>query len=241
MKRTDFIKSSIIIGGAAILPTNSPFAASVEENGMDKLVDENGNFIHLPLPYTHTFLEPYMDEETLHLHYTFHHGGAVKGANTDLQNIKKALDSNNLETVDYWTKKLAFHFSSHILHSIFWTNLTNKKSEPSGELLKCIEQSFLGFDKLKSQLASVSKSVDGNGWGILAYQPYSKSLTVLQCENHEKLTQWGAIPLLVIDVWEHAYYLKYKNKRADFVDTLFNIINWDNVAQRLDSAMKLTK
>ena len=83
--------------------------------------------------------------------------------------------------------------------------------------------------------------MDGNGWGILAYQPYSKSLTILQCENREKLTKWGAIPLLVIDAWENAYNLKYKNKRADFVDTLFNIINWDNVAQRLDSAMKLTK
>ena len=90
-------------------------------------------------------------------------------------------------------------------------------------------------------IAATSKNVDGNGWGILAYQPYSDSLTVLQCENHEKLTQWGAIPLLVIDVWEHAYYLKYKNKRTDFVDALFNIINWDNVALRLDEAVKLTK
>jgi Fe-Mn family superoxide dismutase len=82
--------------------------------------------------------------------------------------------------------------------------------------------------------------VDGNGWGILAYQQYTNGLIVLQCENHEKLTQWGCIPLLVIDVWEHSYYLKYKNKRADFVDAIFNIINWDNVAQRLNSALKLS-
>ena len=207
---------------------------------MDKLVDENGNFIQQKLPYAENYLEPYMDAETLHLHYTFHHGGAVKGANSDMKKIKEALDTN-LETVDFWTKKLSFHFSSHILHSIFWTNLNNKQTSPSGEFLRRIEKNFGSYDRLKTYIAATSKNVDGNGWGILGYQPYSDSLMVLQCENHEKLTQWGVIPILVIDVWEHAYYLKYKNKRADFVDALFNIINWDNVAQRLDLALKLTK
>jgi superoxide dismutase, Fe-Mn family len=88
-------------------------------------------------------------------------------------------------------------------------------------------------------ISSISKNVHGNGWGILAYQPMADQLMVLQCENHEKLTQWGGINLLVIDVWEHAYYLKYKNKRNDFVEALFNIINWDNVALRLDNALRL--
>jgi Fe-Mn family superoxide dismutase len=94
---------------------------------------------------------------------------------------------------------------------------------------------------LKVLIAATSKNVDGNGWGILAYQPYSDSLVVLQCKNHEKLSQWAAITILVIDVWEHAYYLKYKNKRTDFVDALFNIINWDNAAQRLNDVEKLMK
>jgi Fe-Mn family superoxide dismutase len=180
-----------------------------------------------------------MDAETLHLHHQFHHGGAVKGANKDIQMIRKAIDENNLETVDFWTKKLSYHFGSHLLHTIFWTNLTNKKSDPKGELLQLIEKSFGSFDKFKGYIAESAKNIDGNGWGILAYQPYSRSLTIMQCENHEKLQQWGAIPILVIDVWEHAYYLKYKNKRQDFVDTLFNIINWDNVAERLNKAKKI--
>jgi superoxide dismutase, Fe-Mn family len=158
-----------------------------------------------------------------------------------MQMIKKALDDGNMETVDYWTKKLSYHFSSHVLHSIFWTNLTSKKLNPSSDLLKRIEKDFGSYDKLKNYLAAISKNVDGNGWGILGYQPYSDKLTILQCENHEKLTQWGVIPLLVIDVWEHAYYLKYKNKRADFVDTMLQIINWDNVADRLNNSLKLTK
>ena len=237
MDRKEFLKTTTILGAASLLP-NSAFSANLTENGIDKIVDENGNFIQSPLPYNQNFLEPSMDEETVGLHYTFHHGGAVKGANKDLQMIKKSMDENNLETVDFWTKKLSYHLSSHILHSIFWTNLTNKKTDPKGDLLKQIEKDYGSYDKLKTYLVKTSKEVDGAGWGILGYHPYTKKLTVMQCENHEKLTQWGVVPLMVIDVWEHAYYLKYKNKRGDFVDALFNILNWDNVAQRFDIAIK---
>jgi superoxide dismutase, Fe-Mn family len=241
MDRKDFLKTGLILGGATLIPRDQAFSQNLIENTIDKLVDKEGNFIHNPLPYSNNHLEPYMDEETLHLHYTFHHGGAVKGANKDLEVINKAMHDNNLKTIDFWTKKLAYHLSSHILHSIFWTNLSNKKTDPKGILLKRIEKDFGSYDKLKLYLAKTSKDVDGNGWGILGYQPYTDRLTILQCENHEKLTQWGVIPLLVIDVWEHSYYLKYKNKRADFVDNLFNIINWDNASLRLDNALKLTQ
>ena len=246
MNRKDFMKTSVILSGASLLPSNNAFSQSLQQSGLDRLTDKEGNFALQPLPYSETFLEPSMDQETLHLHYTFHHGDAVKAANKDLQMIKKAVDENlpagqagSLETVDYWTKKLSFHLSSHILHTIFWTNLTNKKSDPSGALLKQIEKDFGSYDKLKLLIAKTSKGVDGNGWGILGYQPYTQKLTVLQCENHEKLTQWGVIPILVIDVWEHSYYLKYRNRRAEFVDNLFPIINWDNAAERFNLAIKL--
>jgi Fe-Mn family superoxide dismutase len=240
MDRKSFLKGSILTTGSILLAgADGVYAQHIEENGIDKLTDDKGNFIHQPLPYNEGFLEPYMDAETLQLHHKFHHGGAVTGANKDLQMIKKALEDGTMETVDFWTKKLSFHFSSHILHTIFWTNLTNKKNEPKGDLLKRIDKSFGSVDKLKKYIAATAKNVDGNGWGIMAYQPYSDSLTILQCENHEKLTQWGSIPLLVIDVWEHAYYLKYKNKRGDFVEALFNIINWDNVGDRLNTALKI--
>lgn len=239
MNRKQFLSASAILSASSILPNQSVLAQNYQTNGLDKLTDTAGNFLHLPLPYNKNFLEPYMDEETVYLHHTFHHGGAVKGANKDLQMIRKALDENNLETVDYWTKKLSYHFSSHVLHTIFWTNLTNKKSEPTGDLLKRIEKDFGSYEKLKTYIAKTSKDVDGNGWGILGYQPYTDKLSIMQCENHEKLTQWGVIPLLVIDVWEHSYYLKYKNKRNDFVDAMMNIINWDNVAERLSVASKL--
>lgn len=239
MNRNTFLKGTAILGATSLFPVENAFSQSLRENGMDRLTGKDGNFAQQPLPYNESFLDPLMDQETLHLHYTFHHGDAVKAANNDLAMIRKAIDGNTLDTVDYWTKKLSFHLSSHILHTIFWTNLTNKKSNPSGDLLKQIETDFGTFDKLKLLMARTSKGVDGNGWGILGYQPYTQKLTVLQCENHEKLTQWGVIPLLVIDVWEHSYYLKYRNRRADFVDNLFSIINWDNVADRFVAALKL--
>ena len=239
MNRKDFIKNSAILGGASILPANNVFTNSLQESKMDTLVDKDGNFALQPLPYNENFLEPNMDQETVHLHYTFHHGDAAKAANKDLQMIRKAIDENNVETVDYWTKKLSYHLSSHILHTIFWTNLTNKKTDPKNELLKQIEKDFGSYDKLKLLIAKTSKGVDGNGWGILGYHPSTQKLTVLQCENHEKLTQWGVIPVLVIDVWEHSYYLKYRNRRAEFVDNLFNVINWDNVAERYAIASRI--
>jgi len=245
MNRIEFLKSATIMGGASLLPSNNVFSQNLQQTGMDKLTDKDGNFALQSLPYNENFLEPNMDQETVHLHYTFHHGDAVKAANKDLQMVKKAMDENlpagqagNLETVDYWTKKLSYHLSSHILHTIFWTNLSNKKTDPTGTLLKQIEKDFGTYDRFKSLIAKTSKDVDGNGWGILGYHPSTDKLSVLQCENHEKLTQWGLIPLLVIDVWEHSYYLKYRNRRAEFVDNLFPIINWDNVAERFNLAAK---
>jgi superoxide dismutase, Fe-Mn family len=119
MKRNEFLKTSTILGSASLLPANNVFSQSLKETGMDKLTDTNGNFALQPLPYAETFLEPSMDQETVHLHYTFHHGDAVKAANKDLEMVKKSIDENDLDTVDYWTKKLSFHLSSHILHTIF--------------------------------------------------------------------------------------------------------------------------
>ncbi len=158
MDRKSFLKGSLLTTGSIILAgANGVYAQNIEENGIDKLTDAKGNFVHQSLPYGETFLEPYMDAETLELHHKFHHGGAVAGANKDLQMIRKAVEDNNMETVDYWTKKLSYHFSSHILHTIFWTNLTNKKNEPKGELLKRIEQSFGSVDKLKNTLQQLPK------------------------------------------------------------------------------------
>ncbi|TAL69333.1 MAG: twin-arginine translocation signal domain-containing protein [Bacteroidetes bacterium] len=239
--RRDFIKTAAAstLAVTAMASTPGLLAEPLIINGFDKLQNDKGEFVLGPLPYTTDALEPYMDAETLNLHHTFHHGGAVKGLNNDMKKISEALEKNDLETVDYWVKKSAYHGSSHILHTIFWTNLKKGGGgQPKGELLKLIEKQYQSFDKFKGLISTVCNNVDGSGWGVVAYNPFTKQLNVIQCENHEKLIQWGAIPLLIIDVWEHAYYLKYKNRRPEFVSALFNIIDWDNVAMRLNYAMK---
>ena len=142
MDRKKFLKTSAILAGTTILPSNSIFANNINNNGIEKITDDKGNFIQQPLPYKIDYLEPFMDSETLDLHHSFHHGGAVRGANKDLEMIKQSTKANNFNMVDHWTKKLSFHLSSHILHSIFWTNLTKKRSNPSGALLKKIESNF---------------------------------------------------------------------------------------------------
>jgi superoxide dismutase, Fe-Mn family len=241
MDRNQFLKNSLALTGttALALTDQVAFANNLIHNPFDKLADADGLFVHSPLPYAETALEPWMDAETLHLHHTFHHGNAVKAANDYLKKIRAATDTGTFDYTDYWTKKMSLQSSSHILHSIFWTNLTAKKSEPTGALRTQIEKQYKSYDAFKGLMSHLGKTVDGNGWGILGFQPFTAQLVLLQVENHEKLTQWGVVPLLVVDVWEHAYYLKFRNRRNEFVDNLFTIINWDNVADRYDKALKM--
>jgi Fe-Mn family superoxide dismutase len=241
MNRTDFLRKTSVATGVGLLTGHDAFSAALLEGGLDKLTDASGKFVLGPLPYADTFLEPFMPAEILKLHYTAHHGGAVNTANKATELLNKAFETGQTDGIDYWTKKLSLHLSSHVLHTIFWTNLTNRKTEPTGELLRRIGRDFGTLDKMKARFNHHAKAVDGNGWGLLGYHPASDRLLVLEVENHEKLTVWGIVPLLVVDVWEHAYYLKYKNKRADFVDEVFNYLNWENAAQRLDVALRLVK
>lgn len=241
MERKDFLRAGALFTGAALITRDVHAAADIQGMGLDKLVDADGNFVQAPLPYAESALEPFMDAETLHLHHAFHHGGAVKGANNDQAKLKAAMDANDQAQLTYWSRKLSYHLSSHVLHSIFWTNLAAKKSSPQGELLKRIEKDFGTLDRLWAALASMSKDIDGNGWGVLGYHPYTDKLLLMPVENHERITHWGALPLLVIDVWEHAYYLKFKNKRPDFVDNLQQLVDWDNVAARLVAVVKATR
>lgn len=236
--RRAFLQSSAAIVGGIALANN---IAQAKDNikatpYQDKLSDEQGKYVLLPLPYAYDALEPVIDARTVELHYNFHHKPAVTAANKAEDGLALARESGDFALVKHYEKELALGLSSHILHTIYWTNLSAKGGSPSGLLLKAIERSFKSFDKFKAQMVAATTSVEGAGWGILGYLPASGKLMVLQCENHQKLTAWGVIPILVLDVWEHAYYLKYQNRRAEYVNGLFSIINWDNVAARFDAA-----
>ena len=139
--------------------------------------------------------------------------------------------------VKHLSRELAFHGSGHFLHSILWENMgPNGGGQPSGDLADAINASFGSFDAFTAQFLAATNTVEGSGWGILTYQPQSGSLVILQSEKHQNLTQWGVTPLLVLDVWEHAYYLKYQNRRPEYTKALLNVINWDNVAKRYTNA-----
>ncbi len=162
----------------------------------------------------------------------------MKGLNNAETKLKEARQANDFGLIKHWERELAFHGSGHILHTIFWENLSpDGGGKPDGKLAKAIDAEFGSFDAFKAQMIAATKSVEGSGWGVFAYHVPFKKLVILQAEKHQNLTQWGAIPLLVIDVWEHAYYLKYQNRRAEFVTNVFNIINWKDVAGKFEEAL----
>lgn len=189
------------------------------------------------LPYDHAALEPHYSAEVLELHHDKHHAAYVKGANDTLQKLADARGSDNFESIVGLQKTLAFNLSGHILHSIFWTNLSpGGGDKPEGELADAIVENFGSFDGFKGQLTAATTTVQGSGWGVLAYDPMGARLFVEQVYDHQGNIGQSAAPLLVFDAWEHAFYLQYKNVKADFVKAFWNIANWPNVAERFAAA-----
>jgi superoxide dismutase, Fe-Mn family len=224
--------------GAGIMLAQARTAYAVEDSGyLDNLTDVEGKYAAAPLPFAYDALEPIIDARTVELHYTFHHKPAVAAANKAEEGLAKARESNDFALVKYYEKELAFQLSSHILHTVYWTSVSGKGGEPKGELRKAIDKNFGSFPKFKAQLIAATVAVEASGWGVVGYHPATGKLMILQCENHQKLTAWGIQPILILDVFEHAYYLKYQNRRNEYVNQLFSIINWDNAALRLESAL----
>lgn len=236
--RRDFLQSTVAIAGGLALASNLAQAKESNTQTPDKLTDATGKYVLLPLPYAYDALEPVIDARTVELHYNFHHKPAVTAANKAEDNLALARESGDFTLVKHYEKELALGLSSHILHTLYWGNLSAKAVSPKSDLLKAIKKNFGAYDKLKAHLAAATTSVEGAGWGILGYLPVSGKLMVLQCENHQKLTAWGVVPILVLDVWEHAYYLKYQNRRAEYVNSLLSIIDWDTVAARFEWAKR---
>jgi len=189
------------------------------------------------LPYAYDALEPFLNEETMHLHHDKHHAGYVKGLNEAEEKIKAAQQSGDFSAIRALCDALAFNYSGHLFHSLFWNNMSpNGGGEPQGELAAQIEQDFGSFATFKAQFLAATNSVQGSGWGVLAWQPLGSQLVILQAEKHQNLAQWGVTPLLVLDVWEHAYYLQYQNRRPEFTAGFFEVVNWDDVAARMAAA-----
>ncbi|KMK76145.1 superoxide dismutase [Alkalihalobacillus pseudalcaliphilus] len=190
-----------------------------------------------PLPYAYNALEPYISEDIMYLHHDKHHKSYVEGLNKAELEMQTARETGNYDLIKHWEREAAFNGAGHYLHSIFWEIMSpNGGGEPTGELLSEINRSFGSFDKMKEHFTHAADAVEGGGWAILVWSPRAKRLEILQAEKHQQLSQQDAIPLLVLDVWEHAYYLQYLNEKKDYVNEWWNIVNWPAVAMRYEKA-----
>jgi Fe-Mn family superoxide dismutase len=193
------------------------------------------------LPYDYAALEPHYSGEILELHHDKHHAAYVSGANTTLEKLADARDKGEFGAIVGLEKTMAFNVSGHVFHSIFWKNLSpDGGDKPTGDLASAIDEHFGSFDGFKSQLTQATTTIQGSGWGVLAWEPLGQRLLVEQVYDHQDNLSQGSVPLLVFDAWEHAFYLQYKNVKADFVTALWNIVNWPDVASRLTQAQSLS-
>ena len=185
------------------------------------------------LDYDFGALEPHISGRIMELHHDKHHAAYVKGANDTLDQLAEARDKGTFGGIVGLEKTFAFNLSGHVLHSIFWDNLSPDGGDrPDGELSAAIDDNFGSFDAFKAQLTSATTLVQGSGWGVLAWEPLGKKLVITQVYDHHGNVGIGSTPLLVFDAWEHAYYLDYQNRRPAYVEAVLDkLINWDFALQ----------
>lgn len=194
------------------------------------------------LTYDFGALEPHLSARIVELHHGKHHQSYVDGANATLDKLAAVRGADDYGSIVGLEKTLAFNVSGHVLHSIYWSNLSpNGGGEPTGDLLESIEKHFGGFEIFKTQMTQATATVQGSGWSALSWEPLAGRLLIEQIYDHHANTLQGATPLLVIDAWEHAYYLLYENRRPDYVKAIWNVINWADVARRFGHAVGMAK
>ncbi|HLQ24606.1 MAG TPA: superoxide dismutase [Acidiferrobacterales bacterium] len=185
------------------------------------------------LPYDYSALEPHISGENMQLHHDKHHRTYVNGANQALDELHEAQQKNDFAKIATLERALAFNVSGHILHSMFWQNLSaDGGDQPQGDLADQIERDFGSFPTFKNQLIRAASTIMGSGWAALAWDPVSSGLITIQIHDHQSETSQGSIPLLVLDAWEHAYYLQYRSEKTKFFEAVWNLWNWEDVTTR---------
>lgn len=193
-----------------------------------------------PLPYQYDALEPVISSATMHFHHDIHHKTYVDDLNKTELKLVEARDKKNYDNIKLLEDELAFNGSGHILHSIYWTilNPSRKANLPSDNFINIINTSFGSMNSFKEQFINAALKTEGSGWAVLSWIPAFNMLEILQTEKHQNIITYSAIPIFVIDVWEHAYYLDYQNRRADYLKAIWKIINWKQVERRFEEALE---
>lgn len=188
------------------------------------------------LDFDYGALEPHISGKIMELHHSKHHQAYVTGANNALEQMAAAREKNDFANIPKLQKDLAFNLGGHVNHSIFWKNLDPNGGEPSGELSAALTEFFGSREAFQSHFNASAVSIQGSGWSYLAWEPVAKRLVVGQLYDQQGNAPLGVTPLLMLDMWEHAFYLDYLNVKADYVKAFWNIVNWSDVNRRFDTA-----
>ncbi|SHX45954.1 superoxide dismutase [FE] SODA [Mycobacteroides abscessus subsp. abscessus] len=194
------------------------------------------------LGYDYAALESSISGRIMELHHDKHHQTYVNGANQALEQLAEARDKNDFGTINQLQKNLAFNLAGHVNHTIFWENLSPEGGDkPEGELAQAVEEFFGSFDGLRAQFTAAALGIQGSGWAILAWDSLGEKLIIEQLYDHQGNLAAATVPLLLLDMWEHAFYLDYQNVKADYVKAFWNIVDWADVAERFSRATSQTK
>ncbi len=189
------------------------------------------------LPYDYGALAPHISHEIMQLHHDKHHATYVAGANTALEQLEEARSTGNFGAINLLEKNLAFNLGGHVNHSVFWKNLSpDGGDKPDGELGQAIDEFFGSFDGFQKQFAANATGIQGSGWSILAWDALGQRLNILQLFDQQGNVPVGQIPVVQLDMWEHAFYLQYKNVKADYVTAWWNVVNWADAQERFTAA-----
>lgn len=189
------------------------------------------------LPYDYSALEPHISARIMELHHSKHHQAYVDGANGALAQMAEARESGNFGAINKLEKDLAFHLGGHVNHSIFWTNLQGHgAATPEGEIQAAIDEFFGSYEAFQAHFTAVAMGIQGSGWAVLSWDPIGAQLVIQQLFDQQANTAQGTIPVLQLDMWEHAFYLDYQNVKGDYVKAFWNIVSWENVQARLEAA-----
>ncbi|MFQ4148898.1 superoxide dismutase [Arthrobacter sp. LAPM80] len=191
------------------------------------------------LSYDYAALEPNISARIMELHHSKHHAAYVAGANQALEQLAEARESNNFANVNRFSKDLAFHLGGHTNHSIFWNNLSPEGGDkPEGELAAAIDDAFGSFDAFRAHFTAAAMGIQGSGWALLSYEGLGGNMVIEQLFDQQGNIPVATTPLLMLDMWEHAFYLDYVNVKADYVKAFWNIVNWADVSKRFEAARK---
>nr|CAR85671.1 cytoplasmic manganese superoxide dismutase [Xantho poressa] len=226
--------------GQAIINQVNPQVAALFAHIKAELGEERGAHSLPPLQYDYGALEPHICTTIMQIHHTKHHQGYINNLKAASEKLVEAEKANDVAACNALLPAIKFNGGGHLNHTIFWTNMApNAGGEPTGAIVEAINKDFGSFQSFKEKFSGASVGVKGSGWGWLGYCPKDDKVAIATCQNQDPLqVTHGLVPLLGLDVWEHAYYLQYKNLRTDYVKAFFNVINWANVNQRYEAARK---